>query len=75
MSQLGIQVEQAGACWNAVLQLLRMVIVSEGEGGIQMHSVKKMDLMGQTEIVVNKQIEVKSQVIKYITVHRQKARE
>ena len=28
---------------------------SESEGGTQMHSVKKMDLMGQTEIVVNKQ--------------------
>ena len=47
----------------------------ESEGGTQMHSVKKMDLMGQTEIVLNKQTEIKSQVIIYITVQRQKARE
>ena len=26
---------------------------SEGEGGTQMHSVKKIDLMGKAEIVVN----------------------
>ena len=40
-----------------------------------MHSVKKIDLMGKAEIVVNKQTEVISQVIIYIKVHRQKARE
>ena len=28
---------------------------SEGKGGTQMHSVKKIDLMGLAEIVVNKQ--------------------
>ena len=40
-----------------------------------MHSVKKTDFMEQTEIVVNKQTEVISQVIIYHTVQRQKARE
>ena len=50
--------------------LLHMVMGSEGEGGTQMHSVKKIDLMGQAE-----QTEVISQVIIYIKVQRQKARE
>ena len=40
-----------------------------------MHCVKKIDLLGQTEIMVNKQTGVVSQVILYITVQRQKARE
>ena len=40
-----------------------------------MHSVNKIDLMGQAEIVVNKQTEVISQVIIYIKMQRQKARE
>ena len=57
------------------VSVLRMGMGSEGEGGTQMHSVKKIDLTGETEIVVNKQTEVKSQVIIYITVQRQKARE
>ena len=55
--------------------MLRMVMGSEGEGGTQMHSVKKIDLMGQAEIVVDKQTKVISQVIIYIKVQRQKARE
>ena len=55
--------------------LLRIVMGSESEGGTQMHSVKKIGLMGQTEIVVNKQTEVISQEIIYIMVQRQKARE
>ena len=51
-------------------------MVKESEWGTQMHSVKKIrDLMRQAEIGVNKQTGVISQVIRYITVHRRKARE
>ena len=39
-----------------MLVLLCMVKGSESEGGTQMHSVKKIrDLLGQAEIMVNKQ--------------------
>ena len=53
-----------------------MVKESESEWGTQIHRVKKIrDLMRQAEIGINKQAEAISQVIRYIMVQRQKARE
>ena len=51
-----------------------MVMGSEGEGGTQMHSVKKIGLRGKAEIVVNKQTGLKPGNHIYQG-HRQKARE